>query len=241
MDTRRSRLCPRRDAPSTLFMAIGNAQEQADETTGNFLVALILFWVRSRPPRARRRGRARLAIRPARRGPLDFPGLLTEVTEEAGLAGVVGFRLSVADLNGDDYRPFRPPPAGRGDGGRPEQQLLYLSTPGVQPAPGPTWTSPRSPGSGQPEGTADGRHSDSAIFADVDNDGDLDIFTLVYVHENYTLDEGTTTCCSTTARPTSSWRRTPPSTPSRSTTPPGRCSSTTTTTATSTCSSATGT
>jgi hypothetical protein len=30
-----------------------------------------------------------------------------------------------------------------------------------------------------------GRHSDAAVFADVDNDGDLDVFTSVYVHRNY--------------------------------------------------------
>ena len=117
----------------------------------------------------------------------------SNVTAEADLTGVVGFRLSLADVNGDDYPDiFAHIPLDHGAGDVLNKQFLYLNVPGDTPGSRKfvDFTDDSNIRANR-QGTEDGRHSDSAIFADVDNDGDLDIFTLVYLHSNYTLNEGT--------------------------------------------------
>jgi hypothetical protein len=124
------------------------------------------------------------------------PPYFTNVTAEVGLDGVPAFRVSVGDLDGDGYPDLfvhREPDHGTGD--VLDKQFLYLNEEDDDPA-NPTGRIfvDHTAGSGiraNRDGTGDGRHSDAAMFADVDNDGDLDVFTNVYLHRNYDLQEGT--------------------------------------------------
>lgn len=120
-------------------------------------------------------------------GAADF----TNVTDQVGLAGKPGFRLSVADVNGDGYPDIllhRQANYGAGDWFG--KSYLYLNVQGDDPSdPFSRKFVDVTAESGiraNRQGTATGRHSDGAVFADVDNDGDLDMFTPVYVHENLT-------------------------------------------------------
>lgn len=133
-----------------------------------------------------------LALGLAAEAQTDF----TNVTDEVGLTGVQAFRIAVGDLDGDGYPDIfvhTEPDHGAGD--VLDKQFLYRNEPGDNPGdPFSRKFVDRTAGSGirdNREGTTDGRHSDAAIFADVDNDGDLDIFTNVYLHRNYSLSEGT--------------------------------------------------
>jgi hypothetical protein len=117
----------------------------------------------------------------------------TNVTSEVGLDGAPAFRIAVGDLNGDGYPDvFVHLEPTHGSGDVLDKQVLYLNEEGS--TPGTRTFVDRTAGSGirdNRDGTADGRHSDAAIFADVDNDGDLDVFTNVYLHRSYDLAEGT--------------------------------------------------
>jgi hypothetical protein len=126
--------------------------------------------------------------------PLAGP-YFTDVTADVALSGKPGFRLSIADVNGDAY-PDIYLHRSQDDmtGNVLDKQYLFLNL--------------QCEGSSDPhcrrfvdfttesgiranrQGTTSGRHQDAAIFADVDNDGDLDMFSAVYVHRNYTLDVG---------------------------------------------------
>ncbi|RMF74134.1 MAG: CRTAC1 family protein [Acidobacteria bacterium] len=124
------------------------------------------------------------------------PPWFTEITDQVGLTGVEAFRIAVGDLDGDGYPDLlihTEPDHAAGD--VLNKQYLYLSEP-VDPQGDPAARIfvDHTAGSGlraNRQGTPDGRHSDAAIFADVDNDGDLDVFTNVYLHRSYDLDLGT--------------------------------------------------
>jgi hypothetical protein len=120
----------------------------------------------------------------------------TDVTDEVGLTATPGFRLSTADVNGDGYPDILlHEQLNHGTGDVKNKQYLYLNVQGDMPSdPYSRKFIDYTTESGiraNRQSTPDGRHSDSAIFADVDNDGDLDMFTLVYIHSNYTINEGT--------------------------------------------------
>ncbi len=117
----------------------------------------------------------------------------TDVTDEVGLGGVPVFRIAVADVNGDGYEDLlihlQPDPA---TGDVLDKQFLYLNVEGSSPGTRQFVDTTLESGiRADRAGTGGGRHSDAGIFADVDNDGDLDLFTNVYHHRTYTLNQGT--------------------------------------------------
>ena len=108
-------------------------------------------------------------------------GWFTDITAESGLADVVGIRIRAADLNGD---------------GLPD---LYVhggnSKRDTKEAPGKRLFINKGNGKFEDvtadsglmdsrDGPGTGRLSSLAVFADVDNDGDLDIFDGVYIDDN---------------------------------------------------------
>jgi len=129
-------------------------------------------------------------------GPSGVHGAsFTEVTDQVGLAGKPGFRLSVADVDGDGYPDILIHRAQNEDTGDVlDKQYLLVNRPGAEPGNpfGRTFVDVTQASGirANRQGTTSGRHQDGGIFADVDNDGDLDLFSIVYVHRNYSLDLG---------------------------------------------------
>ncbi len=116
----------------------------------------------------------------------------TDVTESAGLTGAPSFRISIADVNGDLYPDLLLHGTMDETADVLKKQHLFLNVQGDDPndpfsrkfvevtEDSGIWAN-RSQ-------TDAGRHSDLALFGDVDNDGDLDYFAGMYFHrlESYT-------------------------------------------------------
>ena len=113
----------------------------------------------------------------------------TNVTSEAALGGLRAFRLSVTDVNNDGYPDvLAHMQQNESNGDVLNKQILYLNTSLHDPAnPYRRRFIDFTTASGiraNRQGTGSGRESDAGIFGDVDNDGDVDLFTGVYV-DNY--------------------------------------------------------
>ncbi len=116
-----------------------------------------------------------------------------EVTSQAGLISQSAFRLSIGDINGDNYpdlllhEPINEASSDPAD--VLNHQFIYLNVPGDTPGTREFVDFTEESGIRENrQGTPEGRHSSLGAFADVDNDGDLDLFLGLYYHrlENYT-------------------------------------------------------
>ena len=107
-----------------------------------------------------------------------------EVTEELGLSESQSMRLAVADINGDDYPDiFVHDDTDWGSWDVLNKYYVYLNVEGDTPGTRKFVDFTVESGiQANRRNTTDGRHSDLAIFADVDNDGDLDYFAGMYYH-----------------------------------------------------------
>ncbi len=174
----------------------------------------------------------------------DAPSF-TNVTSGVGLTGRIGYRCAVGDIDGDGYPDLLLHlPSDFGTGDVLNKQVVLVNRPGSDPgdplsrtfvdftaASGVRATRAGAPG---------GHQSDGIVLADVDNDGDLDAFFFVYVHQNWTL-PGRNDLMLNDGAGHFTYAPTRPSTPSRSTTPPTPPGSTSTMTGRSTWRSASGT
>jgi hypothetical protein len=113
----------------------------------------------------------------------------TNVTSEAALASVRAFRLSVTDINNDSYPDILAHM--QQNENIPDvlnKQIVLLNAPLHDPAnPFRRRFIDFTAASGvraNRQGTGTGRESDAGIFGDVDNDGDVDLFTGVYVENS---------------------------------------------------------
>lgn len=107
-----------------------------------------------------------------------------EVTEPLGLSDAPSMRVSIADLNGDDYPDlFLHDDTDWHGWNVMNNMYIYLNVEGDTPGSRKFIDFTEESGiRANRRNTVDGRHSDLAIFGDVDNDGDLDYFAGMYYH-----------------------------------------------------------
>jgi enediyne biosynthesis protein E4 len=112
-------------------------------------------------------------------GPLPAGAWFTDITAESGLADVDGIRLVAADLDGDGLPDLlvHGVAGGRDTAAAPKKRL-FLNKGGkfVEATAESGLLDSR-------DGPGTGRLSNLSVFADVDNDGDLDIFDGAYISD----------------------------------------------------------
>ena len=127
-------------------------------------------------------------------GDRDYDGsFFVDVTEEAGLSGFPSFRISVADVNGDGYPDLLLHQRSDWENSEwADRAYLLLNVEGDTPGTRKFVDFTAESGiRAKRDGSSTGHHSDGGIFADVDNDGDLDLFTLAYLHRAYHAESDT--------------------------------------------------
>jgi enediyne biosynthesis protein E4 len=130
-------------------------------------------------------------------GPKDtpVPPYFTDVTARARLTGLPGFRVTVCDINGDGYEDIlltRQNDAAKGD--VYGKQMVLLNVPGDN-ASDPHGRrfkdfTAESNILVNRAGTNNGHAVEGMVGADVDNDGDNDLFLISYIHRTWDRDLG---------------------------------------------------
>lgn len=114
-----------------------------------------------------------------------------EVTDKLGLTGTPSFRISIVDLNGDDYPDLVVHDAvDHANWDVMNKMYVYLNVEGDTPGTRKFIDFTEESGiRANRRGTKDGRHSDLAIFGDINNDGYPDYFAGVYYHRHTFIPE----------------------------------------------------
>ncbi|MBX3192171.1 MAG: CRTAC1 family protein [Labilithrix sp.] len=113
-------------------------------------------------------------------GPLPAGGWFTDVTAESGLDGVTGIRISSADLDGDGLPDLVIHGVGaKRDSAAEPMKRVFMNRGGRFEE-----TTAESGLLDSRDGPGTGRLGHLSVFADVDNDGDLDMFEGTYIDEN---------------------------------------------------------
>jgi len=118
----------------------------------------------------------------------SLPPYFQNITLSSGLEDAPAFRIAVADVNNDGYPDLLVHRRAEVDNIDDviDKQFLYLNVPGDNPNDPHSrkfidFTNESGIRANR-RGTDEGRHSSLAAFADVDNDGDLDMFSGHHVH-----------------------------------------------------------
>lgn len=114
-----------------------------------------------------------------------------EVTDKLGLTGTPSFRISIVDLNGDDYPDLVVHDAvDHANWDVMNKMYVYLNVEGDTSGTRKFIDFTEESGiRANRRGTKDGRHSDLAIFGDINNDGYPDYFAGVYYHRHTFIPE----------------------------------------------------
>lgn len=114
-----------------------------------------------------------------------------EVTDDLGLAGTPSFRISIADINGDDYPDLIVhDTVDHATWDVLNKMYVFLNVEGDTPGTRKFIDFTEESGiRANRRGTADGRHSDLALIGDVNNDGYPDYYAGVYYHRHTYIPE----------------------------------------------------
>lgn len=123
------------------------------------------------------------------------PPFFTEVTDQVGLTGRPGFRVTLCDINGDGFEDIlltrQNDPATENVYNK---QVVLLNVQGDDPGDPHSRKfidfTAQSNILANRKGTNNGHAVEGMVCADVDNDGDNDLFLLTYIHRTWNIDMG---------------------------------------------------